>query len=186
MNKAGGSNTNYYGKKFEKNTENIQRLLQDNYIKYRFSKKTKDFDYLKKIFHDKSITFILQTKFKKYMYNNYNIKVFRIPDEVYIIEYNTGKKELYILEKKEQCVKGSVETKLWSGPSLKREYELLLNDKFKIIYAFCVNDFLKKKLMSDMLKYKYLNMILKESNINVLFGDDEDYFQTLDKWFNNS
>ena len=26
MNKAGGSNTNYYGKKFEKNTENIDEL----------------------------------------------------------------------------------------------------------------------------------------------------------------
>jgi len=30
--------------------------------------------------------------------------------------------EIKIVEKKEQNVEGSVETKLWSSPSLKREY----------------------------------------------------------------
>lgn len=54
------------------------------------------------------------------MKNNYNINLFRNPDEAYIIKYNTGKKIIKILEKKEQHIEGSVETKLWSGPSLKR------------------------------------------------------------------
>ena len=48
-----------------------------------------------------------------------------------------------ILEKKEQNVEGSVETKLWSGPSLKREYELVLGNDFKVHYGFCVSEFLK-------------------------------------------
>ena len=66
------------------------------------------------------------------MKHKYNIKIFRCPDEAYIIEYNTGKIEIKILEKKTQNVSGSVETKLWASPSLKREYQLLLGDKFNI------------------------------------------------------
>jgi hypothetical protein len=27
---------------------------------------------------------------------------------------------------------------------------------------------------------------VNENNISVLFGDDDNYFETLDKWFNNS
>jgi hypothetical protein len=84
-----------------------------------------------------------------YMKTKYNIELFRCPDEAYIIEYNTGKKVIKILEKKEQNVEGSVETKLWSGPSLKREYELVLGNDFEVHYGFCVSDFLKKKLISN-------------------------------------
>lgn len=35
-----------------------------------------------------------------YMKNKYNIKSFRYPDEAYLIEYNTGRKVIKILEKK--------------------------------------------------------------------------------------
>lgn len=140
---AGGSNTNYYGKKFEEKTNNQIRLLTDGYIKNSFTKKPNDY-YLSKTFEDKTIIFVLQNGFKMYMKNKYNIQLFRCPDEAYIIEYNTGKKVIKILEKKEQNVEGSVETKLWSGPSLKREYELVLGDNFEVYYGFCVSDFLKK------------------------------------------
>ena len=116
----------------------------------------------------------------------YNIDVFRCPDEAYIIEYhNSDKRVIKILEKKEQNVEGSVETKLWSGPSLKREYEILLTN-FTVHYGFCVSDFLKQKMISKEPKYIILNRILKESGIEVLFGDDDNYFETLDKWINNS
>jgi hypothetical protein len=120
------------------------------------------------------------------MKNKYNIDLFRCPDEAYIIKYNSGRKIIKILEKKEQNVEGSVETKLWSGPSLKREYELILGLAFEVFYGFYVNDFLKNKLASNDKKYITLNTILNESNINVLFGDDENYFETLDIWLNNS
>jgi len=46
--------------------------------------------------------------------------------------------------------------------------------------------FLKNKLISNEKKYKILNTILNETNIAVLFGDDENYFETFDTWFNNS
>ena len=81
-------------------------------------------------------------------------------------------------------MEGSVETKLWSGPSLKREYELVLGDEFEVHYGFCLSEFLKKKLISNEKKYEILNTILAESNIAVLFGDDENYFETFNNWFN--
>lgn len=182
-NGAGGANTNYYGKKFEEKTNNQTRLLEDGYTKICFAKNAKAY-YLSKTFEDKTIVFVLQNGLKTYMKYKYNIEVFRCPDEAYIIEYNTGKKVIKILEKKEQNVEGSVETKLWSGPSLKREYELMLDNMFEVQYGFCVSEFLKKKMTSSNKKYTILNTIFKETNIAVLFGDDDNYFDTFDNWLN--
>jgi len=185
---AGGANTNYYGKKFEDKTNNQQRLLENGYTKNSFTKKPKKaYDYyLSKTFDDKTIVFVLQHGLKKYMKKKYNIDMFRCPDEAYIIEYNSGRKVVKILEKKEQNGPGSVDTKLWAGPSLKREYELVLGPNFEVFYGFCVSEFLKNKLVSNEPKYTILNTILAENNIAVLFGDDESYFETFDSWFNNS
>lgn len=185
---AGGANTNYYGKKFEEKTNNQKRLLEMGYTKNSFTKTPKKaYDYyLSKTFEDKTIVFVLQNGLKTYMKNKYDIHLFRCPDEAYIIEYTSGRKVIKILEKKEQNVEGSVETKLWSGPSLKREYELVLGAEFVVFYGFCVSVFLKNKLISNEKKYKILNTIFNETNIAVLFGDDENYFETFDTWFNNS
>ena len=147
-------------------------------------KKTYDF-YLTKSFENKTIVFVLQNGFKIYMKNKFNINLFRCPDEAYIIEYTSGRKVIKILEKKVQNVEGSVETKLWSGPSLKREYELVLGENFEVFYGFCVSEFLKNKLISNEKKYTTLNTIFNENNIAVLYGDDENYFDTLDIWFNS-
>ena len=185
---AGGANTNYYGKKFEEKTNNETRLLEKGFIKYSFTKNPKkqsDY-YLSKTVDDKTIVFVLQNGLKIYMKNKYNIEMFRCPDEAYIIEYTSGRKVIKILEKKEQNVAGSVETKLWSGPSLKREYELVLGSEFEVFYGFCVSAFLKKKIISSEKKYAILITILNENNIAVLFGDDENYFEFLDVWLNNS
>ena len=184
---AGGANTNLYGKKFEDKTNNQERLVEIGYIKNSYAKKKKANDYyLSKTFEDKTVVFVLQNGLKTYMKYKYNIDMFRCPDEAYIIEYTSGRKIIKILEKKEQNVEGSVETKLWSGPSLKREYELVLDGKFEVYYGFCVSEFLKKKLISNDNKYIILNTIFQENNIEVLFGDDDNYFETIDTWFNNS
>ncbi len=185
---AGGSNTNYYGKIFEEKTNNESKLLEQGYIKKSFLNNSKNiYDYyLEKEFEDKIIIFVLQYGLKKYIKNKYNIDLFRCPDEAYIIEYKNGNKIIKILEKKEQNVNGSVETKLWSCPSLKREYELvLLENNVKIEYYLCVNNFLKNKLISNDKKYMILNIILNENDIKVLFGEDENYFILLNNWINN-
>ena len=171
---AGGKNTNNTGKPFEEKTNNSSRLLENHFTDFN--------GYISKTFDDKTVTFTLQSGFKKYIKNKYNIHLFRNPDEAYIIEYNTGKKVIKILEKKAQHVDGSVETKLWASIGLKREYELVFGNDFEIHYGFCVNDFLKTKLISTNKKYTTLNTILQENNITILFGDDENYFSTLDTW----
>lgn len=183
---AGGKNTNYNGKLFENKTNNYKRLLELGYIESKFIEKSKFNYYLSKTFEDKKIIFTLQNGLKKYMKYKYDIDIFRCPDEAYIIEYNTGEIDIKILEKKEQKVEGSVETKLWAGSSLKREYELVLGDKFKVFYGFCLSNFLKNKYISDDKKYIILNKIFNENNIIVLFGDDDNYFDLLDNWINNS
>lgn len=187
---AGGANTNYYGKQFEENTNNQQRLLEMGYEKKYFtqtSKNTQDnYDYLSKTFEDKTVVNVSQEGLKKYCKNKYNIEIIRKPDEAYIIEYTNGVKVIKILEKKEQNVEGSVETKLWAGLALKREYELVLGTEFKVVYGFCVNKFLQNKFVSCDKKYMILNQILQENDIAVLFGEDENYFQTLDIWIGNS
>lgn len=185
---AGGANTNLYGKQFEENTNNTARLLYQGFMKIPLpqtkSKNPKSSGhYLSKTFDgDKHVVFVLQNGLKKYMKHKYNIDVFRCPDEAYIIEYTSGKKVIKIVEKKEQRVDGSVETKLWSGPSLKREYELVLGNDFEVHYAFCVSEFLNKKLQSDDKKYTILQTILQENNIVCLFGDECDYFEKLEAW----
>jgi len=75
---------------------------------------------------------------------------------------------------------------LWAGPSLKREYELILGNNFEVHYGFCLSNFLKNKMISTEEKYVILNIIFCENNISVLFGDDDDYFEKLDEWINNS
>jgi len=183
---AGGTNTNYYGKKFEEKTDNEKRLIDMGFVKKYIKNKQKEktHDYLSKSYEDKTVVFAMQSGLKKYIKNKYNIDIFRCPDESYIIEYNNGKKIIKILEKKEQRVEGSVETKLWSSPSLKREYELVLGNEFEVHYGLCVSDFLKKKFISNEKKYNILNTILNENNISVLFGEDYNYFYTIDKWLN--
>ena len=183
---AGGANTNKTGKKFEEKTSNRERLLEMGFIENIRQKGNPRFVYFNKRTEEYNIVFVEQGDFKKYMKHNYNIDLFRNPDEAYIIEYNDGRKVIKILEKKAQNVDGSVETKLWSGPSLKREYEIVLEELFEVEYCFCVSEFLQKKILSNDKKYVILNTILQESNIPVLFGDDENYFDILDKWITNN
>jgi hypothetical protein len=182
---AGGANTNKTGKKFEEKTSNRERLLEMGFIENVTQKYNQRFVYFNKRMEEYSIVFVEQWDLQKYMKHNYNLDLFRNPDEAYIIEYNDGRKVIKILEKKTQNVEGSAETKLWSGPSLKREYEIVL-EEFEVEYCFCVSEFLQKKILSNDKKYVILNTILQESNIQVLFGDDENYFDILDKWITNN
>jgi hypothetical protein len=182
MSTSGGKNTNVYGKEFENKTNNETRLLEQGFTKQSFSVSAK-FDYqLSRTSDEHKTTFVLQNGLKSYMKREHNIDLFRCPDEAYIQTSANGKTVVKILEKKEQRVEGSVETKLWGGPALKREYELVLGDKFEVRYGFCVSDFLARKILSDTPKYVTLRTILSEKNIEILFGDNPNYFDTLDAW----
>jgi len=186
---AGGANTNVHGKKFEEKTNIENYLIENGFEKTIFSKNKYDY-ILSKTFDNKKVIYLCQNGLKTYMKKEYNIDVFRCPDEAYIIQYSDGKKIIKILEKKEQNVDGSVETKLWACPSLKREYELVLNlpnsnENFVIDYALCINDYLYKLLASDKPKYLILVKILNENGINFYNGDCQNYFPSVFQWLLN-
>lgn len=166
---AGGRNTNINGKKFEEKTNNENILIENGY-KFNY--------YLSKEFENKNIYYTLQNGLKKFIKVKYNIELFRCPDEAYIIEYDDGRKIIKIVEKKEQNVEGSIETKLWSSPSLKREYEIILGEGFNVEYCLCISEFLKNK-------FNILKQILDENNIIILYGDDTDYFIKINEFINN-
>ena len=180
---AGGKNTNKNGKKFENITDIEIKLIENKYEKMKMDKSKYGY-YLYKNIDNNKIIYVSQNGLKLYIKQKFDIELFRNPDEAYIIEKN-GKYIIKILEKKAQNVEGSVETKLWSGPSLKREYEIIMGQKFVIEYAFCVSKFLQEKIISNDNKYKVLNQILDESNINIFFGEDSDYFDKIYEWINN-
>ena len=205
---AGGANTNLYGCRFENATNNQSRLVRDfGFTVECIGTKTKrtatpnlnkPATYcLKRTFSSHTMTFVMQAGLKKYMKHVYGHiprhyevdELFRRPDEAYIVERPSEHRRpiLYILEKKEQNVEGSVETKLWSAPALKREYELVLGEAFDVRYALCVSEFLKQRMAgANTGKYGVLNDILREANITVLFGDDPDYFEMLDAWLDHA
>ena len=173
------------GKIFENITDIENKLYENDYQKENLNKKNKYGYYLyKSIDNNNKIIYLSQNGFKLYIKKIFNIEVFRCPDEAYIIK-NDKNYIIKILEKKEQGVEGSVETKLWASPSLKREYEIIIGEKFVIEYALCLNKYLEKKINSDNKKYKILKQILGESNINIFYGENNDYFDKIYNWINN-
>lgn len=173
---AGGRNTNIYGLKFENKTDNESRLL-DMGFEINPIDHSKCY-FLKKTYSEYDIIFVKQYSFIAYLKHYYDIEAFRKPDEAYIYEVNDEIVNIKIIEKKSQYRDGSVETKLWASPSLKREYELIINTNIE--YCLTINKFIADRVLSDELKYKTLDTILDENNIRVLFGDDKNYFETLD------
>lgn len=182
---AGGANTNLYGKSFEDKTSNKPRLIKSGFEEFKIpGHKGKNDIYLKKDTSEYTIIYLSQGGLKSYFKWKFSVELFRAPDEAYLIQ----KGETYtlkILEKKNQNVEGSVDTKLLAGPSFIREYTLCLPGTFKVQYAFCVSTFLENQINNGSSKSKILKQILNESSIPIFFGDQADYFEKLDEWINS-
>jgi len=184
---AGGANTNVNGKSFEEKTSNEQRLLSTGFIKKTIpgSDRAKYGYYLvKEMSPTESITYLTQTGLKAYFEYFFKKEMCRQPDEAYLFRRGTTY-TLKVLEKKNQNTAGSVDTKLLAGPGFIEEYQILLGEMFTVRYAFCISAFLKKDYVSDTTKYKTLRTINERHGIKVLFGDDVDYYETLDAWINS-
>lgn len=185
---AGGANTNINGKSFEKKTDNETRLLLNGFVRKNIpgcSSKSKYGYYLvKDINPTESITYLTQSGLKAYFEYFLNKEMCRYPDEAYLFR-NGDTYILKILEKKNQNTAGSVDTKLLAGRGFIDEYEFLLGDNFTVQYAFCISEFLKKDYIADCVKSKALRHINKKYGITILFGDDSNYYETLDVWINS-
>ena len=179
---AGGKNTNVNGKNFEDYTNIVSNLQEQNYLKYIIQKSINGYYYMKK-FDSMEVIYTTQSGFKMYVKHFFKIDIFRNPDEAYIIKFNNDDRiVIKILEKKTQSSEGSVETKLWAAPSLKREYEIVFGDRFIIEYALCFNTFLHQKIQSSDEKYVIFNQIAHESNIRLFNGNSENYANELFNW----
>jgi len=180
------NSANINGLKFENSINSFNRLLSFDFIKNPLIKKhyLNCHYILEKKYGNKHILFTLQSGFKKYIKNVYNIDLIRNPDEVFIIKYE-NKIKIVIIEKKYQIVAGSCDIKIWSSPALKDEYKILFNKinnlDIQIEYVLCVNNYFKNKFNSDNLKFNILLEILNNNNIHVLYGEDKNYFKNLDK-----
>jgi len=182
---AGGKNTNKLGKAFENLTLNEKRLIDEKGFIVVVMNKTKYGYYLYKKDDEKELIYLSQNGLKVYANKELNIDLFRSPNEAYIIKPikdNSKKTIIKILEKKEQSVEGSVETKLWSGPSLKREYEIVFGEDYIIEYAYTLSKFLEDKVKSTDRKYVIFNQIMAETNISIFYGENKDYYEKLDEW----
>ena len=185
---AGGANTNVTGKSFEQKTENETRLLASGFIRKPipgYEKNTEgSFYYLiKETTPTESVVYLTQGGLKKYFEHFFKKELCRHPDEAYLFR-NGDQYTLKILEKKNQNKSGSVDTKLMTARDFIEEYEDSIEDptNFTIQYAFCVSDFLKKDYVSDKKKWVLLRGRHKKYGIAVLFGDDPNYYETLDAW----
>ena len=186
-------NKNLYcsGKNFELKTNNEDRLEKKGFVRKTMNKTKHGYYYHKVMDDDREIIYLTQNGMRIFMKQEYGKDIFRYPDEAYLIRKvgdDFGEVDVKILEKKSQNSAGSMETKLWSGPSLSREYELMLGGGFRVEYSFCLNHFLAMKLYSGVYngvtgnKYVYLLRILNENGIRVFMGDSSDYFEKLDHW----
>ena len=178
---AGGANTNKNGKAFEELTSNEPRLL--GFVKHVVPGKKGKYDYyLEKPTADGSVVYLTQGGMASYFMWKFSIEMVRHPDEAYLIQHGDTY-TLRVLEKKNQNVQGSVDTKLLAGPGMLEEYELCIDDKrFTVQYAFCLSAFLKVQYVSDAKKWKLMRTINVRHGIEVLFGEDADYYERLDAW----
>lgn len=172
---------NKNGLLFEQKTNNELRLINKNWIKFKYGYHSGN------IYTNKKITFVKQNNFKKLFIEN---KICRNPDEAYIIEYNDKvkrKNDIIIIEKKNQNVAGSVDDKLLTGPGFVNYYNLAFNNMYNIKYIYVVNNYLKEKFMNiDNIKFQHIKKYCDEHNINILYGDDDNYFNNLNNIINEN
>jgi len=183
---AGGANTTTNGKTFENKTENESRLLSNGFVRKTIPGYNTKYGFylIKDITPTESITYLTQGGLKAYFAHFFNKEMCRSPDEAYLFR-NGDTYTLKILEKKNQNTAGSVDVKLLAGKGFIDEYTFILGEKFTVRYAFCISAFLKKDYVSDCVKSKALHYINQEYGIAVLFGDDDNYYETLDAWISS-
>lgn len=193
---AGGAKTNENGLKFEENINSeIKKILvqQLGFIEH-IIKDGKNIDkyYFQKEYDDKEIIYTFQKGFKLYMNKTYGNKddIFRDPDDIFIIvNKKTREITVIVLEIKSQQTPGSVDVKLMACRGFKRDYEYMFNiakNRVKIHYAFCVNDYIRKTLITpNKPKCNCLREYLEEENVPVFFGEDKDFLERFFDWLNS-
>jgi hypothetical protein len=172
---AGGANTNINGLAFEDKTSNERNLIEDGFERISIGTGY----YFRKQFGEKELLFFVKKAFKKYIERTFGIELCREPDEAYLWKHGDSY-TFRCLEKKNQNVAGSVDTKLLAGPGFLDYYQRALGDKFMVEYAFCVSSYLHNTVMSK--RWALHREFLDKFHIRLFCGDDADYFTKLNQW----
>jgi len=182
---AGGAKTNVNGKTFESKTSNESRLLSTGYTRETIPGSKGKYDFsISKDTPTGNIRYLTQGGLKTYFAHFHKKELCRSPDEAYLIRKGNTY-TLKILEKKNQNVAGSVDTKLLAGPGFISEYKECLGEEFNVEYAFCLSSFLKTDYTADTPKARHLRKYNEKHGICVLFGEDEDYMLRLEEWIHS-
>lgn len=165
----GLKNANINGEKYENKTEIKESSTDFKHIN-SLEKNGIIIDY----YNVNNLKFIKikQNNFIKYMKSYFNEKCEKKtkPDECFIYENN-----LFLLEKKYQSCKGSVDEKIQTGPFKKYFYKEQYPD-FNIHFAYVFNDWFKDDKYKPEMRFNEIN------NIKVFWSEDEDYEKKLKDW----
>jgi hypothetical protein len=189
---AGGANTNKNGLNFEEQTCNNQNFINQNYtrvnidkVHYYLCKETAE--NILYAASKNSFKSLMKTKFGHLIsedFRNRTLSEGMAPDEAHITYCKkTDAVTVKILEKKHQNGPGSVEEKLKGGPITRKMYEKDLGGKIKVEYAFCVSQYLETRFING--KLKLLSEALSDENIPIFFGDNKNYFESINKFYSN-
>ena len=160
---AGGANTNRNGLAWEAkiNPKNSDLFtIEDDIIKNKSSELTR--------------VFKSQNKFVKYMKDKDEFRGNKTynPDFAFIDDVN---KKLYILEAKNQNNSGSVDEKITTSDFKKYAYKEMYPN-YTLKYGYVLNNWFKNS------RYNLVHAYNKINNVETLWGEDEDYFEKLNKW----
>lgn len=180
---AGGANTNKNGLTFEEKTSSIPHLLEKGFT-LKKEKEAITYYYRKdeSSGETKEWFFFQKSALKKYCKKHFNKNLYREPDECFMI-CQSGETKRYILkvvEKKNQNVPGSVDTKLYAGPGFKYEYKESLGENFTIDYAFTLNTYLIKVYNEP--KKEPMRKFNQKEGIPIFEGDSDTYYAKLFHW----
>jgi len=172
---AGGANTNVNGLSFEDKTSTGSDHPLIKTKKYSYHKVSEDIKLFYKTHFTKFLNFTTGKNIKK----ESSIPNIPQPDEVFLNEKN---KTVYILEKKNQNIEGSVDNKLALAPYYIWLYERIfeiIGFNYKVKYAFLLNEE-TKKLNGPKSKLLYNEHL----GIPVWYESDN-YREAILKWVNS-
>jgi hypothetical protein len=179
---AGGSKTTKNGNSFEELTDSKPFLLGIGFKIYHYKK----WEYL--FYENDGVKYYWGGKngFKNiicYLFKNLSeSSFFRQPDE-YFIKTKEGKTHIYIIEKKNQNVSGSVDIKLLAGPGIVENYRDMFNDNsiYSIHYRFLLSEWLyEESVLKNCVKNTSLKKYLESFEIELCRFNDSFFQETWD------
>ena len=179
---AGGAKTTKNGNTFELLSAHAAALHHHAFVPITFVHADRTYAGLRRTIAGGHITMVHQYAALAYMKNTFGIDIEYRPDELYIVDTGTGQYGFKVLEKKAQHTTGSVIDKLEIGYTRREIYRRILGSRFRVYFAWCLNDFLKTEMLKPSPKHVHFRDILAEQDIPVMYGCDSTYPAQLHRW----